>query len=111
MGHPAASCVHFNGVQHKTCNAGVLYVDVRDSSGKSPYRWPCLTIVGERPCTTTCAQYRAKSAEEIAAEEREFEMMMEVMRTRDAADLCTHCAFPIARRRQEIGRASCRERV
>jgi hypothetical protein len=35
-------CVHFTGIQHPTCKAGVDYKTVRDSSGKGPYRWPCL---------------------------------------------------------------------
>jgi hypothetical protein len=67
------TCVHFRGVQHKRCEAGIALVTVRDASGGGPYRWPCLPpMVPGQTCTTTCASFRAPTAEEIAAEDAEF---------------------------------------
>ena len=33
-------CVHFNGIQHIKCKAGIELEDVKDTSVR-PYRWPC----------------------------------------------------------------------
>ena len=55
-------CRHFTGIQNITCEAGVTYVDVRDSDS-SPYRWPCLH--GD----LTCEKREYRTAEENAATE------------------------------------------
>lgn len=57
-------CIHFNGLQHDRCKAGVLVLSVRDISPPRPYRWPCITFVGAPPCATTCASFRAETQEE-----------------------------------------------
>jgi len=66
-------CVHFNGIQHEKCSAGVAYLSVRDSSQAGPYRWPCLTLAAEKTSTTTCPSFRLKSDEEWAKEDAQFE--------------------------------------
>lgn len=46
-------CRHFNGIQHKTCDVGVAYLSVRDSSQPGPYRWPCVET-GNDVAATVC---------------------------------------------------------
>jgi hypothetical protein len=67
----AETCVHFRGIQHETCRAGVRLQLVKDTSGDGPFRWPCIPpLPRAQPCTTTCAQRRFPTDEEMAAEER-----------------------------------------
>lgn len=72
----AGQCVHFCGIQHKHCKAGVELVSVRDSSQPGPYRWPCLTIDG-RAATTVCAQRRMPTPDEVEAEARGWEQLLD----------------------------------
>lgn len=39
-------CVHFTGIQHDTCDAGVNYDTVRESQSTGPHRWPCFSDSG-----------------------------------------------------------------
>ena len=55
-------CVHFNGIQHGTCKAGVTYTDVSDKSMK-PYGFPCLQVH-----VTTCPKRQHPTLEEATAE-------------------------------------------
>ena len=78
------TCVHFVGVQHECCEAGVVMRSVRDTSGGGPYRWPCLPpLKPGQTCATTCAQRREPTDEEIAASERE---VAELIRRADDAE-------------------------
>lgn len=61
------TCIHFHGIQHKTCAAGLELASVRDSSQPGPYRWPCLTLAGREPATTKCSLYLDPTDEQIAA--------------------------------------------
>lgn len=75
----ATTCVHFTGLwghgmkKHLLCSAGVAYEDVKDSSQKGPYCWPCLPGIGGRTATTTCQKKRLPTVEELAADKRELE--------------------------------------
>lgn len=62
-------CRHFTGVQHDTCEAGVAYASVRDTSQPGPYRWPCFAKNG---ATTSCALVNRPTREEAEAEEAAF---------------------------------------
>lgn len=66
------SCVHFTGVQNDVCKAGLRYDSVRVTGG-GPI--PCLTFNGKR--NDCCAKYMEPTPEQIAAEEAEFEAVME----------------------------------
>lgn len=76
------TCKHFNGVQHKTCLAGVCYADHKDG-------FPCIKIYGEggpresmnpnwsdccpkrqEPTAEEVAQSRAESASALAETEK-----------------------------------------
>jgi len=59
-------CQHFTGIQNTTCNAGVVYEQVRVNG---PI--PCITLNGTR--NDCCPKYREPTPEEIAADEAEFE--------------------------------------
>lgn len=71
------SCVHFRGVQHDTCLAGVSMLSVRDDSGEGPYRWPCVPSLrpGET-CATTCERREFPTAEQIAEYEQKIATVM-----------------------------------
>jgi hypothetical protein len=101
FGRHLPKCVHFNGIQHETCKAGVAYKSVRDSAAR-PYRWPCLTLT-DGPAATTCAQYRALTDEEWAAIDREISEAIDRMGARRKAGQCVECGAAIARR-EVVGR-------
>jgi hypothetical protein len=63
------SCVHFNGIQHSTCKAGVEYASVRDESTR-PYGFPCLTAYAG---AATCEKRQLQTLEEELAEEADYE--------------------------------------
>jgi hypothetical protein len=90
-------CVHFRGIQHATCEAGVDMASIRDGSQPGPYRWPCLTL---DKATTSCALYREPTAEEIAADQAAFEARLDEMRTRSERGECSHCGVKVASVRQ-----------
>jgi len=72
-----ATCVHFRGVQHQTCAAGVTMLDVRQEQRDGPHLWPCLPGFGssrgkplppcERRVYPTPAEIAADEAETVAA--------------------------------------------
>ena len=97
-----ARCVHFTGVQHNQCKAGVVYLSVRDASGKGPYRWPCLTR-GES-AITTCAkrQLPTRAQAEKTVTERETHVQAFLAKVRDGK-VCPTCDKPITGR-QRVGR-------
>lgn len=66
-------CKHFNGVQNKTCRAGV---DYRELTGGT-MRLPCL---GNRPDTRPCEKYEEPTDEEIAADRAQIDARMEELR-------------------------------
>jgi hypothetical protein len=78
-----ATCVHFRGIQRDKCEAGVC---LRELVGGSDFGWaarlPCIEQDRERANEiVACAEYRAPTAEEIAATEAEHAAAMQRMRT------------------------------
>ena len=92
-------CVHFRGIQHGTCAAGVRYADVQ-GDGVGIDRYPCF-----RDCTygETCSRRRFPAAEEIAAEERRLEDALRQFLDRLENNECPHCGRPLTRKVQ-VGR-------
>lgn len=110
---PTAYCIHFRGIQHKTCEAGVELLSVRDASQPGPYRWPCLTI-DHKAATTTCASFRAPTPEEHEQRERETTQLLERFFERQRAGLCTECGVKITNVRQHgrcVYAAPCGHRI
>lgn len=72
-------CVHFTGVQHQSCAAGVKYDDVKDTT-KRPYAFPCFKDDG----CTSCEKRRFPTEDEVnrELEERDasFKRMMAASR-------------------------------
>lgn len=99
------SCFHFRGIQHATCLAGIKMIDVRDDSQPGPYRWPCITIAGREPATTTCASFREPTKEEIAAWDAKVEARLKEIADRHERGLCADCGAKITRARQ-VGRCA-----
>lgn len=65
----AVDCVHFTGIQNKQCAAGVLYDTLRiDGTLKG---MPCLPSLLKGPPAVECALYRARTAEELAEENKQ----------------------------------------
>lgn len=90
-------CIHFRGIQHATCEAGVSMVSIRDKS--QPYRWPCLTLDG-RKATTTCDRYREPTSEEIAADEAAWAARIEEIGARTKRGECSDCGTKVTAVRQ-----------
>lgn len=86
----AGRCVHFNGIGNDTCDAGVKYDDVRDTSTK-PYSLPCLAKYNT--AGAKCDKCRVPTAEELAAEEAEYKRTSEGIRKARAA-IVAHCGRP-----------------
>jgi len=62
----ADKCVHFNGIQHERCDAGVVYADVRLTPESGPRRFPCLPPIGGAPTPDNCPSRRYPTEQEIA---------------------------------------------
>jgi len=63
-----ATCRHFNGLQHDTCEAGIPYESVKGGPGC----WPCLPpFKGEQECSTVCASKLLPTPEELDERERQ----------------------------------------
>lgn len=97
------TCVHFRGIQHATCAAGIDMKPVRDSSQPGPYRWPCMTLKADSPATTTCPSYRDPTPEEIAADEAAWNKRLDEMRDNARKGLCNACGVKTTSVRQ-VGR-------
>jgi hypothetical protein len=73
-------CRHFNGVDRGRCLAGVEYAEVRRPGGPGGPHWlyPCQRG-NDRPDAdgVRCDRYAPKTAEELAAEEAEFQQAWE----------------------------------
>ncbi len=73
-------CVHFNGMQNKTCRAGVTYDEV-DNGKRVPYRkaLPCFKPEGDEVEQCKCEHLRFRTEEEIQARLDEHEETMRKM--------------------------------
>ncbi len=67
------TCIHFRGIQHERCAAGVELRPLRDTSGSGMARWPCLRILNQRECTTTCSKREFPTEAEARARLDEME--------------------------------------
>lgn len=77
----AGDCRHFTGIQHKTCDAGVAYQDVRDTSlSLDGGRFPCHGRGSER-----CPKFAAVTQEEEDADQRMWDArILDMQRARKA---------------------------
>lgn len=71
MAERSLGCIHFNGIQHDACRAGI---NMRAHVGGDDFGWakriPCL---GERDGIVPCDKRRLQTAAEADAEDAEFE--------------------------------------
>lgn len=86
----AGKCVHFNGTMNDTCEAGVRYEDVRDTSTK-PYSLPCIQKYNT--AGAKCDKCQMPTAEQIAESDAEMKKIMEDM-TKARAAIVAHCGGP-----------------
>lgn len=72
-GFPAGRCVHFTGIQHKTCRANIAYSQWRGGS------LPCIfkKFRDDAPEAPPCAHRRAPTSEEIDAHKRYVDARVE----------------------------------
>jgi hypothetical protein len=82
-------CRHFNGIQHKACEAGVPYERVRDASQPGPYRWPCLDT--GRGTGGECQARSLLTQEEHAEHEREVQTTIDKALSDIASGKCHVC--------------------
>ena len=92
-------CVHFRGLQHDVCAAGVRYADVH-GDGVGTDRYPCFR---DSTCGETCPERRFPTAQEIAAEKRRLDDAIRQFQDRLANHECPHCGRPLTRKVQ-VGR-------
>lgn len=78
-------CVHFRGIQHATCLAGVSMATIRDAA----HRLPCLDVAA------ACDQRREPTAEEIAADEAAMQARLNELEANAKAGLCNDCRTKI----------------
>lgn len=88
----ADACVHFNGTQHKACDAGVAYESVRAGHG---FRLPCLPVEGVT-CATTCHRFTLPTAEQLAEHEAKIQAALDRLSQRAARRECVVCGEPVA---------------
>jgi hypothetical protein len=70
----AHTCIHFTGIQHKTCKVNVPYEKARDESVK-PYKFACLDSD-----TDICPLREYPTPEQIEADIAAFEKRMDDIR-------------------------------
>lgn len=105
-------CKHFNGVQHNTCEAGVLYVDVEPKG----HRLPCIPPFNERCASLPageCSSFVEMTDEELAEEKKERDVRVAEVLGLLQEGKCFVCKAPIEPSRI-VGRckyASCGHRL
>ena len=72
--HEMGQCVHFNGIQHDKCRAGVAY---RELFGNEPGWAKHLCCLGDKESPTTCGSAHFPTREEAEKEVDEFEARMD----------------------------------
>lgn len=102
----AATCKHFNGIQHDACRVGVKYLDV---DGKGPpntgRHLPCLPNWKSGEHEGSCMKREFPTAAEIAAEEARFKKSLaDVMAVR--ADIVENIG-PWKKGEAESGQTPC----
>lgn len=68
----ASKCIHFNGLMHKTCNAGIEY-DTLDRDDRRVFRvaLPCIHRPEVPQCK--CAKFQLPTPEEVQAKLKAYE--------------------------------------
>lgn len=89
----AGRCIHFNGIQHDTCKAGINY---RELAGGEEFgmakRLPCISENGIEP--GVCASCHYPTPAEVAVMEAEFQGHMDAMRERNSILGAAHTDAP-----------------
>jgi hypothetical protein len=83
-------CRHFNGIQHKCCEAGVNYMSVRDTSGKGLAKFPCLTLK-DGHATTTCSKRDLPSRQDAEAIVDQREASIAAFLKKSCLGICGTC--------------------
>lgn len=91
------NCAHFNGFQNDTCDAGIRYMDLvgGDRTGIA-LRLPCCGAFQGREGfeKVECATFRAKTAEEVEAEETAIKAAIDRMKKTGPWIVATKAKFP-----------------
>lgn len=89
----AGRCIHFNGIQHDTCKAGVNYLVLAggEQFGMAK-RIPCIKDNGVDPAV--CAACHYPDATEVAAMETEVQGHMDQLRERNTILGAAHTDAP-----------------
>ena len=102
-------CRYFTGIQNETCEAGVDYMSVRDTTGPGMAKWPCTRAnVG---VVITCPLFEAYTQAEIDERDRQLAEAIKGITDLESrkSDICPHCGKQIVSMKQ-VGRcvyASC----
>ena len=88
----ATTCKHFNGIQHGSCRAGIVYKAVRHPAAPASHNLPCFT--DRNPCGAVCSSLALPTAEEAAAEEARINLAVE----RACANLSPCCGASVDER-------------
>jgi diaminopimelate decarboxylase len=73
-------CRHFTGIMNESCNVGVVYSTIKDTSER-PFRYPCL----DSECSSLCALVSYFTEEEEKQREAEtIEIMGKICLARDS---------------------------
>jgi hypothetical protein len=92
------TCLHFTGLLHDACGAGVAYAAVRDESVR-PYGFPCFR---DRPGGLPCALARFRTEDEARAEEAAAAESIKRFFRQIADGACPHCGRAMTQR--QVGR-------
>ncbi len=87
------TCIHFTGLQHKACEAGVDYSSMRDVSAPGIAHWPCLP--GKRACATVCPKRKLHTEASARAFVARMDDAIESAFGRIDAGQCPECGKPI----------------
>jgi hypothetical protein len=94
----ANKCRHFNGIQNGTCEAGIVYNEVRDATTR---HLPCFKDDG---CSHDCQSVSFLSEQEVAEEAaREKAIVANFLEEMVAGVTCPHCHVAIEEKMQ-VGR-------
>lgn len=87
-------CIHFTGMQHKTCAVGVSYDDVK-AKDRRPVRLACLNA--SYPSSATCHRFTPRTAEQAAKERAETDAAIAAA----LAGKCPQCGATCTRHESE----------
>jgi hypothetical protein len=82
------TCVHFNGIQHRACHAGVVYDKIDRKTGRD---LPCLDRSDRPGDYAQCALYEPISEEDIRKDREELDSILADM----DAGISSCCKAPL----------------